>query len=240
LIPVTFFLPLPAPEVWRLLLATAAIHLAYQVLMVNSYRLGDFSVVYPIARGLAPLLIGMGAMWFLNEPLTLIQVTALIVVSLGMMGFAIDAARKEARRSVQMTALVFAVATAFAIACYTLVDAAGVRLALNPLTFIVWLFVLSGIAINVVALAWRGNDYRRSVRREWRGALLAGLLSIVGYGVFLYALRLGSTVELAALRETSILFAAAYGAILFKESFGLARLAGTIFIVMGVIGLRLA
>ena len=182
----------------------------------------------------------MGEVWFLNEPLTLIQGSALLVVGLGIMGFALDAARKRVLRAVQMAALVFAVATAFAIACYTLVDATGVRLALNPLSFIVWPFVLTRISINVVAVAWRKNDYGPSARREWRGAVLAGLLSIAGYGAFLYALRLGPTAELAALRETSILFAAAYGTILLKESFGTARLAGTIFIVMGVIGLRLA
>jgi drug/metabolite transporter (DMT)-like permease len=141
-------------------------------------------------------------------------------------------------------ALAFAFANAAIIAVYTFVDGLGVRACGNALKYVLWLFVLDGIAYPLMVWTRRGPQGRRAIvayaRARWPLAMLGGAASIGSYAIALWAMTRAPVASIAALRETSVLFAAVLGTVLLKERFGLQRAAGTLVIVGGVVALRLA
>ncbi len=129
--------------------------------------------------------------------------------------------------------LAWALLTGAAVAGYTVIDAQGVRAAPSAPSYIVWSFVIDGAVIGGAFAAWRGPRFVATARAQWRVGLLAGAGSIVSYGLALWALRLGATPRLAALRETSILFAVVIAIVFLKEKASVARLAGVAIIAAG-------
>ena len=234
------FVPLPQGEVWWILLLTGCVHFVYQIMQVNAYRLGDFSIVYPISRGLAPLLAALGAILFLDETLNPTGWIALIVISVGLIAFAFDGGRHKSETHFHGPALGFAAATAAMVAAYTVIDANGVRAVPNPLTFVAWMFMANGIGITIASIIWRGRQFLPSLQREWKSGAVGGTISLFGYGIFLYALRLGDVARMASLRETSVIFGALFGVYLLKEPFGLIRVFAALAVVAGVMALHLA
>ena len=239
--PLAFVLPFPSATVWLYLAASIVVHLAYQHCLINMYRRADLTVVYPIARGIGPLGVALwswGAMsvWPGWGPLAGVS---LIVAGIFMMGAA-SALRRKTAAGPPMFAFVFAAGTGVGIAAYTLIDAAGVREAESALSYIVWLFVLHGMMMMSYGLVVDRKAALAALRRPPRNGLIAGASSIVTYGLALLALRIGDTAELAALRETSIVFAMMLGAILLKERVGPARIAAALTIAAGAIVIKAA
>ena len=236
----TPFLPLPTGEVWVIIIGTGFVHFIYQMMQVNAYRLGDFSIVYPVSRGAAPLLAAGGAILWLSEPLTPWHWFALGLTSLGLLAFAWDGLKNQSHAHAHWPAIAFALGTAIMVAAYTVVDAKGMRLVSNPFTFIAWMFVANGIGITIASIFWRGRALAQSTAQEWRPGVLAGCISFVGYGLFLYGVRIGQVAELSALRETSVIFGALFGIIIFRDPFGPIRLLGALAVTIGVVALHLA
>ena len=233
------FVPLPEGRVWVILLLTGIVHFAYQLMQVNAYRLGDFSIVYPISRGLAPLLAALGAVLFLSETLGAIGWVALCIISLGLIAFAFDGGKNKSAAHIHGPALGFAAATAAGVAAYTVIDANGMRAVPNPLTFVAWMFMVNGIGITIASIAWRGRAFWPSLQKEWRSGAVGGTISLFGYGIFLYALRIGDVARMASLRETSVIFGALFGVYLLKEPFGIIRVFAAFAVVGGVMVLHL-
>ena len=121
------------------------------------------------------------------------------------------------------------------IAGYTVVDAQGVRAAPNAASYIVWGFLALGGLIGGLFAVWRGPRFILAARSEWRPGLIAGALSIITYGLALWALRLGETPRLAALRETSILFGLVIAVVFLKERLTPSRLIGVGSIAVGAV-----
>jgi drug/metabolite transporter (DMT)-like permease len=119
------------------------------------------------------------------------------------------------------------------IAIYTVVDAQGVRAAPSAASYIVWVFLVLGGCIAVVFALLRGKAFVVAARSEWKPGLVAGALSIVSYGLALWAYRLGGTPKLAALRETSILFAFGIAVFVLKERVTVLRAGGAVAIAAG-------
>ena len=235
----TPFVPLPEGNVWWILLLTGCVHFVYQIMQVNAYRLGDFSIVYPISRGLAPLIAAFGAILFLGEDLNLWGWIALCVISLGLIAFAFDGHKNKTDAHIHGPALGFAAATAAMVAAYTVVDANGMRAVPDPLTFVAWMFIANGIGITIASILWRGRQFLPAFQREWKSGAVAGTISLFGYGIFLYALRIGDVARMASLRETSVIFGALFGVYLLKEPFGLIRVFAALTVVGGVMALHL-
>ena len=233
------FVPLPQGDVWWILLLTGCVHFVYQIMQVNAYRLGDFSIVYPISRGLAPLLAALGAVLFLGETLGPIGWAALCIISVGLIAFAFDGRKNKSDGHFHGPALGFAAATAAMVAAYTVIDANGMRAVPNPLTFVAWMFIANGIGITISAILWRGHQFMPSLKREWKSGAVGGTISLFGYGIFLYALRIGDVARMASLRETSVIFGALFGVYLLKEPFGLVRVFAALTVVGGVMALHL-
>lgn len=144
-----------------------------------------------------------------------------------------DRTRVGRRRHVDRKAIAWAGATGVCIALYTVIDAQGVRAAPSAVSYIVWIFVMLGGGIGVLFALWRGPRFIVAARAEWRAGLFAGAMSIVTYGLALWAYRLGDTPRLAALRETSIVFAALIAIFILKERVTAMRLAGIGLIASG-------
>lgn len=236
------FVPVPAAAAWPPLLVSAVLHVLYQLLLMRSFGLGDFGQMYPIARGTAPLVVTLLAAVFLHEWPDAWQLTGVAVASAGLLGVALWGIRRRGVRSdrpsggatSQLPALTAAVATGLAIASYTVVDGVGVRASGNAAGYVAWLMVLEGVAIPVYALITRGRRLPAQLRPVAARGLTAGALSVVAYGLVLWAQTRAPLAPVAALRESSIIAGAAIGALFFKERFGAPRVAASVLMVGGI------
>jgi len=229
------FVALPSPAVWPYIATSMTIHIAYYVALVGAYRAGDLSHGYPIMRGFAPLIVSLCAAFWLGEvPRPMVWVGVLLicggVLSLGFAGFH----WRESRVSTQ-----WALANAVIIAAYTLVDAAGARAAATPETYVVWLFVLDALPFPLIVFLLKGKELLSYTRQFWLRGLVGGTLSAVAYAVVLWAMTRAPVAAVAALRETSVIFAALIGVWLLKEGHLARRVAGAVTVAAGVVALKL-
>jgi drug/metabolite transporter (DMT)-like permease len=233
--PFMLFVEPPSPAVWPYIAASMGIHIAYYVALVGAYRAGDLSHGYPIMRGLAPLIVSLSALFWLGEvpkPMVWVGIVLICggVLSLGFAGFRWH----ESRNS-----LAWALANAVIIAVYTLVDAAGVRTAGRPETYVVWLFTLDALPFPIIVFLLKRNELMAYAARAWLRGLVGGGLSAAAYGVVLWAMTRAPVAAVAALRETSVIFAALIGAWLLKEGHLARRIAGAATVAAGVIALKI-
>jgi drug/metabolite transporter (DMT)-like permease len=228
------FAGLPDPAAWKFMIASALIHWAYYVTLAQAYRTGDLSFAYPLMRGTAPLLAALLGIVFLREWPTPQIALGILLICAGIISIAF--VRRNAHPP---AAAMFAFANAAIIAAYTLVDGAGARAAGRATSYISWLIFLEAIPFLLWIRARRGAAAFAYVRRGWRRGLVAGAASFGAYAIVLWAMTRAPIAAVAALRETSVLFAAIIGALWLKEGFGLPRLAGAASVVAGVAALKL-
>ncbi|ANS65812.1 integral membrane protein [Streptomyces lincolnensis] len=225
------FVPFPAARAWPYLILSAVIHIAYYLLLMKSFRLGDFGQAYPIARGSAPLVVTLLAAVFAHEVPDGWQAAGIAVSCAGLTGVALWGLRG---RRPDWTAIGAALATGVTIAAYTVVDGLGVRASGSSLGYIAWLMALQGVVLPAYALyRWRGRFV--AVLRPFAGiGLIGAALSFAAYGLVLWAQTKAELAPIAALRESSIIVGAAIGAVLFKERFGAPRIAAAGLLVVGI------
>ena len=218
----------PRSAAWAFLAASGVMHVVYGLLLMRSYEIGDFNQVYPIARGTSPLLVTLAALVVAHEHPSAAQVSGVLVISTGL---ALLAGRP---RVWQGAAVGLAALTGVTIACYTVLDGLGVRHAGTPVGYTIWLFALQGLLFALVS--------RRSLRNGWSqlplGALVSAL-SALAYGLVIWAQKHGALGPIAALRETSVIAAAAIGAIAFHERLGFRRVAAATVVAAGVVLMNL-
>ncbi|SDL05635.1 DMT family transporter [Streptomyces indicus] len=227
------FTPVPAAGAWPWLVASALLHVAYQALLMRSFSLGDFGQMYPIARGTAPLLVTAAAALFLDEHIGGLQLAGVAVACAGLLGLALWGIRGSGQRP-KWPALFAALATGVSIASYTVVDGVGVRASGTPLGYIAWLMILEGIAIPVYAWYRYRSQLVPLLRPFAVRGLVGAALSIVAYGLVLWAQTQAPLAPVAALRESSIIVGAAIGAVLFKERFGAPRVLAAGVLAVGI------
>lgn len=225
------FVPFPAARAWPYLILSAVIHIAYYLLLMKSFRLGDFGQAYPIARGSAPLVVTLLAAVFAHEVPDGWQAAGIAVSCAGLTGVALWGLRG---RRPDWTAIGAALATGLTIAAYTVVDGLGVRASGSSLGYIAWLMAVQGVVLPAYALyRWRGRFV--AVLRPFAGTgLIGAALSFAAYGLVLWAQTKAELAPIAALRESSIIVGAAIGAVLFKERFGAPRIAAAGLLVVGI------
>jgi drug/metabolite transporter (DMT)-like permease len=231
------FVPLPHLAAWPWVVASALLHTGYKLFLIRAYQHGDLTQVYPLARGAAPPVVAVGGIFLLGEmlaPLGWLAV-ALIAGGIAMMAFrgGADFKRMPAKP------LLYALGTAGFVASYTLADAAGARVAGSAHGFAMWMFVADGLVMLAYALATRGTAALAAVVPAWRTGLPAGALSLGSYWIVLWAFTRAPVGLVAALRETSVLFALVIGAVLLKERLGPGRLAAGLLICAGIAVMRL-
>ncbi len=224
--------PAPTRACWVFLLASALLHVAYNLLLMRCYRLGEFGQVYPLARGTSPWLVALGAALFVHEQLSVVRLAGVVTISvgLGLLVFVGGVPTRAAR-----PAIAAAVLTGVVIATYTTVDGLGVRSAGSVAGYTGWLFLLQGPALPLTAVLSRRGLLWRQVRPHLWTGLTGGLLSLAAYGLVLWAQTRGALAPVAALRETSVIVGAVIGAVVFGERFGRWRIAATVLVAAGVL-----
>jgi drug/metabolite transporter (DMT)-like permease len=226
---------MPVAAAWPYIIASMVLHLGYYVALVGAYRAGDLSHGYPIMRGVAPLIVSVCALAWLGEaPTPTVWLGVLLicggVLSLGFAGFHWQQSR---------VALGWALANACIIASYTLVDAAGVRASGNAVVYAVWLFTLDALPFSLLIMWMKRATLVPYARQFWLRGVAGGALSAGAYGVVLWALGRAPVAAVAALRETSVIFAALIGAWLLKEGHVARRMVGAATVAAGVVALKI-
>jgi drug/metabolite transporter (DMT)-like permease len=232
-IPLVIFAAAPRPDCWPYLAASIVIHVFYNLLLMQCYRLGEFGQVYPLARGTSPLVVTILAAIFVHEHLALPQIAGVLVVSGGLAALVV-AGRRPSR-----AAFLAAIGTGLTIAAYTTVDGVGVRLSHSPIGYIGWLMLLESLGVPMFALIRRRDVLLKQRPRILLSGLAAGALSVLAYGLVLWAQTRGALAPIAALRETSVIFGAIIATLVFREPFGRTRIAATILVAAGILILNL-
>ncbi|MEU0147296.1 EamA family transporter [Streptomyces sp. NPDC006288] len=225
--------PLPASGAWPYLLASAGLHVAYMLLLMRSFTLGDFGQMYPIARGTAPLVVTVLAAVFVGERPDGWATAGVAVASAGLVGLALWGIRGAGERP-RRPAVLAALATGLAIAGYTTVDGVGVRASGTPIGYIGWLMTVQGVVIPAYAYLRRRGELLPALRPFAARGLLGAGLSVSAYGLVLWAQTRAPLAPVAALRESSIIVGAAIGTLFFKERFGALRIAAAGLMVVGI------
>jgi phosphonate utilization associated putative membrane protein len=235
---------LPRPESWPFIATSLVIHIGYYIALAGAYQHGELGMTYPIMRGFAPLLVALGSGALIGEhpsPAAWLG-TIGITVGVALVGLAHPGEALHHRK-----ALAFAFANAAIIAIYTVVDGLGVRAEVaaggSPAAYVFILFVLDGFPYPLLVWLRRTPAQRQTIlayaKSRWPKAAAGGAASIGSYAIALWAMTKAPVASVAALRETSVLFAALLGTWLLKEKFGWQRAAGTAVVVAGVMALRL-
>lgn len=225
LLPALLLVPLPHGA-WTWLMATALVHALYLYALIRAYQVSDFSSAYPVLRGTAPLVTAGVTLGLLGDHVSTTSIAGIALIGVSMFVLAIG-------RHLSRAGFGWAVLTGFTIAAYTVIDAAGVRAAPTPFSYIAWMFVTMGLVIvGLFAILTRGTLFA-SMRQQWRPGAIAGVLSILTYGLALYALSIGPTAPLAALRETGMVTALVIAVVFLKERVTVGRGVAVLGILAG-------
>ncbi len=221
------FLPAITPLAAPYILVSGIIHLAYYALIARAYRDGELSVAYPIMRGLAPLIVTLVAIVFV-EPASTRVLAGVAVVALGIVSLGAEGLRRQ-------HAIGSALANAFVIAGYTLVDGLGARLSGAPETYVAWVVVAAGATTISARLLRQRRATLVGLRARVPLALVGGAMTYAAYGIALWAMTVAPIGAVAAVRESSVLFATVIGAAVLGERFGALRWLAAALVVVGLV-----
>jgi drug/metabolite transporter (DMT)-like permease len=227
-----FFLPVPLRASWPFILASALLHIGYNAFLIRAYRSGEFGSAYPIARGSSPLLVTLGAALTAGEYPALHGIIGILLVSGGIISLAFRGSR------LPESGIFYALGTGVFIAAYSVTDGMGARVSGNASAYTIWMCLLWGATALPTYLVMRRES------RLWRGmratgfAALGGILSVVAYGIVIFAMAHAPMGAVSALRETSALFAVLLGRIVFGEKLTARRMVSALVIVAGVLCLE--
>ncbi len=231
------FVPLPAPASWPYVIASGIIHVGYFLLVARSYRHGELSFVYPIMRGSAPAVSAVAAALLLAEVPPAGGWLGVILIGGGVMLLAGDAWRKQ---SFHGGAALFAVGTAGVIVIYTLVDGIGARLSGHAASYTGWVFLLTAVPLLMIFLVRDRATTTAYLQRHWRRGLIGGGCTLASYALALWAMTQAPIALVAALRETSVVFAVLIAAIVLRERITRIRYLSVLIVTTGAIAIKLA
>lgn len=227
--------PIPAVESWPYLAASVLIHVAYFSLVAFSYRSGELSFAYPIMRGSAPAMSAVAVALLLNESPSLGGWAGVLLIFCGVLVLAGDSWRSGTFRA---TSAVFALTNAGVIVVYTLVDGQGARLSGHAFSYTGWMFLLTAPLLLAISAALQGREVLQRIRLGWRRGLLGGACTLASYGLALWAMTHAAIALVAALRETSVVFAAIIAATFLKEPITRLRYVSIFIVSAGAVAIK--
>lgn len=231
-LPAIFLFPAPHGA-WLWLAGSLVVHAVYFLALVKAFEVADMSASYPVMRGTAPVFAALGGVVILGDSITVPVAVGMGLVTSGILLSAIG-------RNLTRAALGYSLLTGLAVACYTVLDAGGVRHAPTPLSYIAWAFFVLGAVIGGAFGVWRGRTFLVYARTNWPACVTAGALGVVSYGLAMLAYSVGEVPRLAPLRESSILFALLIATVFLHERPDRLKIAGGAIIFAGVAVLLLA
>ncbi|MGO2303144.1 MAG: EamA family transporter [Providencia sp.] len=237
-IPALFWFGLPSPNAIRWLILSVIFHIGYTYFLSQAYTHGDLSQIYPISRGSAPLITAILSAVLFNDLISFMGLIGILLIISGVVIIAF--AGKKFTLNIKGKALVFALCTAFFTACYTLSDGYGSRASEDPIVYTLWLFLLNGIVLMVPGIIKYRNILFQGIQQYWRSGLFGGLMQLLSYGIVIWAMSQAPIVIVAAIRETSVLFAMFLSIVFLKEKFNLMRVTACVIILFGVLLAKLS
>jgi drug/metabolite transporter (DMT)-like permease len=227
--PLVFLVPFPTTNIWFLIIASALLHGFYRMLVLYSYRFGDLSFVYPVARGGSSLLLAIISIIYLTDKISLFGFLAIIIICFGL--FLISYSKKDKFNKV---AFILGLLTALMIASYTLVDGIGIRHSENPYTYLYWMLLLNGTPALFASLMFKNNGLRKINKDLLIKGISFGILAPLAYGLVVWCMQYLPIAYASAIRETSIIFATLIGLMILKEKDANSRIVPAIFVVIGI------
>lgn len=235
-LPLLPFMAVPSGITWVWLILSVILHTGYNYFLARAYETGDMAQTYPLARGTAPLFTALGGLAFLQESPGNLAAVGIVLLCAGTFVMSL---RGGVVSALVGKSVVYALITSVFIAAYTLADGSGARSAMDGVSYAVWLFLLEGVWSILFCIMVRGRRVVRAILPEWKIGLFAGLLSSLGYGIVIWAMTKAPLAAVAALRESSILFAMVLSVVVLGEQLTRWRIAAAMLIVAGVVALRL-
>jgi len=235
-----FVFPLPNGDLIPLLFYSYLLHIAYEWFQAGAFSRGSFTLVYPVARGIGPVVTALLALFVFSETLVISQWFGLFLLSGAIFSLALinlSEARLDAaaKRGLSIS-IVLAIGAGVFVALYTTIDAVGIRTAADPFTFLAWFFFLGGFGFPVIAYArWRKLEDKPEIQPLVVRGIFGALIAFFSFGTLMLATRIGKVSEAAALRETSIIFATGIGVLFFHERVDIKRLCAIALIAVGAI-----
>lgn len=230
------FVSLPPLELWPWLVASALFELLYRYLLIQAYRVGDLGLVYPLMRGLSPLVVLVLTLVFAGEVLSNQQILGILLIPFGMVCLLWQGGGGD-RLPWSMLPVVLLIG--LCIGCYTFLDGQALRRWSHPLDYLVWLTLISAWPFPLLALVRKRAAFSLFWRTQWRLGLSVGLCVLLSYALVLWAMQLGSIAEAAALREVSVILVVLFGMRYLKEPFGRPRLIACGLVLIGMLVMKL-
>jgi drug/metabolite transporter (DMT)-like permease len=224
-----FVVAAPGPASWRYVIVSALLHVGYNLFLVRTYRSGDLGQTYPIARGSSPLLVTVGAALFAGELPNMVSIFGVLLISGGIISLAFQGKRMS------VETLPYAIGTGCFIGAYSVTDGIGARLSGTPVGYTVWMCLLWGALMPPLYVLLRDRRSLIRGRSEMLVAAGGGLVSLLAYGIIIFAMSLGPMGPVSALRETSVVFAALIGRFFLHERLTAYRITACIIIALGAL-----
>ena len=230
------FVSLPPLEIWPWIIASALFELLYRYLLIQAYRVGDLGLVYPLMRGLSPLVVLALTLVFAGEVLSTQQIVGILLIPFGMLCLLWQGGGGD-RLPWSMLPVVALIG--LCIGCYTFLDGQALRRWSHPLDYLVWVTLLSAWPFPLLAMVRKRAAFSLFWRTQWRLGLSVGLCVLLSYALVLWAMQLGSIAEAAALREVSVILVVLFGMRYLKEPFGRSRLLACGLVLIGMLVMKL-
>lgn len=230
------FLPTPSAQLWPWIISSAIVHTGYKLFLSQAYKAGDLSQVYPLARGTAPLVVSIVSILFLHETLNNFQIFGILVLVSGIWLMAIRGSATLGK--LDRKAALFAIATSLFIATYTIIDGLAGRIAPTVLSFLAYMTAIDGVLVALAYISVRGVSSLPQVIPYWRQGLFGGIISNVAFGLSIWAMKSAPIALVAALRETSIIFAVLIARVVLKEKLTRWRISAALLIAVGIVFMR--
>ena len=227
--PLVFFVPFPPLEIWYFIIASVILHGFYRLSVIYSYKFGDLSFVYPIARGGSSLLIVILTLIILQEHISLLGFVGISTVCIGI--FLISYSKNH---KFNFSAFILAISTALLITIYTIVDGVGVRLSENKFSYLFWLLLLNGIPLLLISIFSKEKLLSNLNTKIISWGIPAGILAILSYGIVVWSMQHLEIAYVSSIRETSIVLATIMGFIFLKEKKARERILPAILVVIGI------
>jgi len=227
--PLVFFVPFPPLEIWYFIIASVILHGFYRLGVIYSYKFGDLSFVYPIARGGSSLLIAILTLIILQEYISLLGFVGILTVCIGI--FLISYSKNH---KFNLNAFILALCTALLITIYTIVDGMGVRLSENKFSYLCWLLLLNGVPLLLISIFSKEKLLSNLNTKIISRGIPAGILAILSYGIVVWSMQYLEIAYVSSIRETSIVLATLMGFFILNEKKARGRMLPAVLVVIGI------
>ncbi|MEN0041543.1 MAG: DMT family transporter, partial [Pseudomonadota bacterium] len=230
------FLPAPPVEAWPYLAGSVLVHTGYQLSLMRAYRLGDYTQVYPIARGSGPALVALFSIGILEADLGIGELTGIALIVLGIFTLGLVKGRNGLRNPAAVGA---ALITGVFIASYSLLDGLGARVSGNAIGYIAWMTLINAIVFAALMAVINMDALKATVTTGRKPLILGGCGSVIAYALVVWAMTQAPIAVVTALRETSTVFALFIGVLFLGEKLTAGKIIATSLVLAGVVTLRL-